>query len=128
MVDDSLCYHKALIWLGQVAVLLRILTQLPVMQKSIGSKEVLWLCDLPITSPEMHLEFSNDPTMHGDYRWPFDSDILQPNLGLHALKVGCKANAAFLETENRLCLTHYDAPNYGRYWFPGGDVSYESTG
>ena len=69
----------------------------------VAEKDVLWLCDLPIMSPDMRLEFSNDSTTHGDYRWPSDSDILQPNSGLHALKVGCKANAAFLETENRLC-------------------------
>ena len=65
--------------------------------------EVQWLSEAPVTSYGVPLVFVNDPLVHGDYTWPSTTEILQPNWGLHALRVGHRANNALLTTENRLC-------------------------
>ena len=68
-----------------------------------AEKEVSWLCELPVTSLTIPLEFLNDPATHGHYTLPSKAEIIQPNSGLHSLRVGCRANAAFLATESRFC-------------------------
>jgi hypothetical protein len=67
------------------------------------ANEIQWLCGLPVTSPTVPLVFVNDPTVHGEFNFPSRTEMLQPNSGFHALRVGCQANAAFLTIENRFC-------------------------
>ena len=62
--------------------------------------EVLWDCNIPVTSPTVPLTFMNDPMSHSEYQW---QDSLIPNSGLHALRPGSYANSAFLTTENHFC-------------------------
>jgi hypothetical protein len=66
-------------------------------------KEIQWLSEAPITSHTVPLVFVNEPPVYGEYTWPSASEILQPNWGVHTLRVGHHANNAFLATENRLC-------------------------
>jgi hypothetical protein len=63
-------------------------------------QEVLWLSELPLTSPTAPLVFVNNPLTHGEYKSPSISDSPYPNSGLHALDVRRHPNAAFLATEN----------------------------
>jgi hypothetical protein len=48
------------------------------------------------------LDFVNDPAKSGPYRCKTPDQLVQPNVGLHALKSTPKNNI-FLEHENRLC-------------------------
>lgn len=66
-------------------------------------QEVLYLSGIPVTSPNVPLVFSNNPTSNGDYLWPSMTDIVQSNSGRHALRVKSRANSAFLAVENRFC-------------------------
>lgn len=66
-------------------------------------EEVGWLSELPLTSPTVPLIFKHVPESNGEYRFPSDAEIMQPNYGLHALQTRPRANAAFLHTENRYC-------------------------
>lgn len=65
--------------------------------------EVRLLKELPITSPTSPLVFINSPATHGEYNFPPEAEYPQPNAGLHALRFGPRANAAFLAAENRIC-------------------------
>ena len=48
------------------------------------------------------LDFVNDPVKSGSYQCKIPDQLIQPNVGLHALKSTPK-NHIFLEHENRLC-------------------------
>ena len=65
--------------------------------------EVLWYGNLPVTNPWVPLVFVNDPIANGQYQWPSQAELLQPNAGLHALQINHHANSAFLATEGRYC-------------------------
>lgn len=69
----------------------------------IAKKEISWYSELPTTSPTLPLIFLNDPKLHSRFQWPSEVEILQPNSGFHALRVGCQANAPYLAIESRFC-------------------------
>lgn len=66
-------------------------------------EEIGWLSELPLTSSTAPLIFKRAPQSNGEFRFPSDAEIMQPNCGFHALQTRPRANAAFLHTENRYC-------------------------
>jgi len=72
-------------------------------QLKLMENELQWYRDLPVTNIQVPLVFVNDPAACGQFCWPSQAKLVQPNVGLHALKVGHHANSAFLATESRYC-------------------------
>ena len=72
-------------------------------QLKLMEDELQWYSDLPVTNPRVPLVFVNDPSACGQFRWPSQAELVQYNVGLHALKAGRHANSAFLATESRYC-------------------------
>lgn len=66
-------------------------------------KEIEWYSGLPLTNQTVPLVFMNDPVSNGEYVQPSSHEILRPNRGLYALKVGPHPNATYLAMENRFC-------------------------
>lgn len=65
-------------------------------------KEILWLSEAPITSHTVPLVFVSEPPVHSKFTWPSTTEILWPNWGARALRVGHHMNNAFLMSKN--CL------------------------
>lgn len=65
--------------------------------------ELLWYCELPLSSPHRPLQFIHDPASNDQYATPPGEELLHPNAGLYALRLDCPCNTALLATESRLC-------------------------
>lgn len=78
-------------------------------------KEIEWYSGLPLTNQTVPLVFLNDPVSSGEYVQPSSHEMLHPNRGLYALKVGPHPNATYLAMENRFCelitFLRADAPH-----------------